>query len=153
MKNNRKKNYLPAKVIPKIEALQKTNKDQADGQKIKEIKDIDDDDTILTSHNRSHKHASGVRSNANKKHNKYGPNRKNKSKFKNISTHRFGTNHNRKAKSRNIVSLNENTKTEEEESPFYSIPDSIFDELPEYYRPEPRGLAALIGLGQENQDK
>ena len=77
----------------------------------------------------------------------------NKSKFKNISTHRFGTNHNRKAKSRNIVSLNENTKTEEEESPFYSIPDSIFDELPEYYRPEPRGLAALIGLGQENQDK
>ena len=44
-------------------------------------------------------------------------------------------------------------KTDTEQSPFYSLPDSIFDELPEYFRPLPRGLAALIGLSQESQDR
>merc|ERR1740123_2128380 len=46
-----------------------------------------------------------------------------------------------------------NKKTDTEQSPFYSLPDSIFDELPEYFRPLPRGLAALIGLSQESQDR
>ena len=59
----------------------------------------------------------------------------------------------RRPKTLEGVSLNKAKKTDNEELPFYSLPDSIFDELPEYFRPEPRGLAALISFSRENTVK
>ena len=79
-----------------------------------------------------------------------------KKQNKNIPNHRLGRPKNGKTKSklpRVNSSRNKKTEANNEELPFYSLPDSIFDELPEYFRPEPRGLAALISLSQENLDQ
>ena len=130
-KHKNRKSYLP---VPSSKQKKKTSS----ASRIPDAKDDERDP------DRARDDASSKRNNAKKK------------PHKNIqSPHR-----NRKTKSRKSQKLKEesnlpkkNKKTDTEESPFYSLPDSIFDELPEYFRPLPRGLAALIGLTQENQEK
>jgi len=124
VKKNRK-SYLPT-----VDKNSKTTREKINNHE-------DDDDDELDEHDQGDAPSTGP-VNARKKQNKLR------------TTHHHQ--HFKQSRQKLRTSSDKKKTDQDEESPFYSLPDSIFDEQPEYFRPSPRGLAALIGWSRDNSE-